>query len=444
MTPSVERLTGYTAEEYIEGGLELSASRVHPDDMAKLDSHINELLVDRHVGEVEPTIEYRTRRRDGEYHWFSDTRSVVYDDAGEGIAIVGNSRDVTDRTQAARDLTENKQQLDDFFDSSPAGLQILDDQLRYVRVNTSLAEMNGVPVEQHLGRSSADPGQVEQVIMNLIINARDAMPTGGRVSIETSNVGLGEEGAQEVAAEPGSYVLLSIADEGVGIDDETQQRIFEPFFTTKEAGVGTGLATVYGIIKQSDGFVSVESEPGEGTTFKVYFPRIETAASAPAELKPASALGGTETLLVVEDEDAVRNLTRRIVMAAGYTLHTAANAGEALLQYERSGNDIRLVLSDVIMPQMSGLELIRRLTRSARTCKCSTCPATPAMRSRRSSTTPARSSPNRSRPPHSSTRFERPSTTLGLPAAEPNRATRSSVHRGLGFESGRFRAPILQ
>jgi PAS domain S-box-containing protein len=122
MTPSVERLTGYTAEEYIEGGLELSASRVHPDDMAKLDSHINELLVDRHVGEVEPTIEYRTRRRDGEYHWFSDTRSVVYDDTGEGIAIVGNSRDVTDRTQAARDLTENKQQLDDFFDSSPAGL----------------------------------------------------------------------------------------------------------------------------------------------------------------------------------------------------------------------------------------------------------------------------------------------------------------------------------
>jgi len=216
-----------------------------------------------------------------------------------------------------------------------------------------------------LGRVLADPGQIEQVIMNLVVNARDAMPTGGQLSIETGNVDLDSDYAREhLGVNPGPHVMLAVSDTGVGMDQSTQARIFEPFFTTKEVGKGTGLglSTVFGIAQQSGGSVWVYSEPGAGTTFKVYFPRIEAdlevarqASSVPATLR------GSETILLVEDQEQVRAVAASILQRNGYRVIVAQNAGDALLLAERHRGGIHLLLTDVVMPQISGVELARRI-----------------------------------------------------------------------------------
>jgi PAS domain S-box-containing protein len=217
----------------------------------------------------------------------------------------------------------------------------------------------------NLGNVKADPGQIEQVIMNLAINVRDAMPRGGRLTIETANVDLDDEYAgRHVAVTPGAYVVLSVSDDGCGMDDAVKARIFEPFFTTKETGKGTGLglATVYGIVKQSGGNIWVYSEPGRGTTFKLYFPRELSAVEAYSwTVKKAVRARGDETILVVEDDNSVRYLAKEILEMSGYHVMAVANGGEALLTCERYEGAIRLVLTDVIMPQMSGRELGERL-----------------------------------------------------------------------------------
>jgi len=216
-----------------------------------------------------------------------------------------------------------------------------------------------------IGIVSGDPGQIEQVIMNLAVNARDAMSNGGTITIETANVELDEAYARaHMHVKPGSYVMLAVTDSGCGMDATTQAHIFEPFFTTKEPGKGTGLglATVYGIVKQHGGNIWVYSELNQGTSFKVYFPRIETgAAKAESHHPVASKLRGSETILVVEDEQAVRSLLVRMLRSLGYWVLEASRADEALMVCLRHKGPVHLLLTDVVMPQKSGRDLLDHL-----------------------------------------------------------------------------------
>jgi PAS domain S-box len=215
-----------------------------------------------------------------------------------------------------------------------------------------------------LGRVKADPGQLEQVVMNLAVNARDAMPQGGKLTIETANIDLDARYARDhVSVKPGSYVMIAVSDSGTGMTEKIKSRIFEPFFTTKDVGKGTGLglSTVYGIVKQSGGYVWVYSELGIGSTFKVYLPRVD----APAEIAPLNPpmlnYKGSETVLLVEDEDGVRALVRQVLHKNGYNVIETRHGGEALLACERHPGKIDLLLTDVVLEQMSGRELAERL-----------------------------------------------------------------------------------
>ncbi len=213
-----------------------------------------------------------------------------------------------------------------------------------------------------LGRVKADPGGIEQVIMNLAVNARDAMPDGGKLTIETSNVELDESYSRNhIAIRPGPFVMLAVTDNGIGMTSETQSRIFEPFFTTKEKGKGTGLglSTIYGIVKQSGGNIWVYSELGKGTTFKIYLPRVEEAVTPVQTARPKSEVSeGSETILLVEDEEVIRKLVHSILQDHGYTVLEASQGSEALRISEQYQGPIHMMLTDVVMPQMS----VRMLT----------------------------------------------------------------------------------
>jgi two-component system, cell cycle sensor histidine kinase and response regulator CckA len=219
-----------------------------------------------------------------------------------------------------------------------------------------------------LGNVHVDPVQIEQVLVNLMLNARDAMPQGGKLTIETSNVELEEKHESKYSLIPaGSYVMFAVTDTGWGMDEDTQSRIFEPFYTTKELGKGTGLglATVYGIVKQSGGFIWVYSECGRGTTFKIYLPRVENPVTAPRSPKPQMDAGkGTETVLVVEDAEPLRVLIREFLKLGGYTVLEAENGNEALRIAGAFGGSIHLLLTDVVMPRMGGQQLAEQLLRT--------------------------------------------------------------------------------
>jgi PAS domain S-box-containing protein len=250
--------------------------------------------------------------------------------------------------------------------------QILDLNSLLTDVDEMLRRMIGEDIElathlpSGLGRVKADPGQIEQVIMNLAVNARDAMPQGGQLTLEAANVELDSSHASShESVLPGHYVMIAMSDTGIGMDAETQAHIFEPFFTTKEVGKGTGLglATVYGIVKQSGGSIRVYSEPGKGTTFKVYLPRIDEAVEviAPTNMPVDELSRGCETILLAEDEEAVRSLVRGVLESTGYQVLETKGANDALEVGERHRKHIHLLLTDVVMPQMSGAELVKHL-----------------------------------------------------------------------------------
>ena len=253
-------------------------------------------------------------------------------------------------------------------------------ELKVVDVNAIVADMErllrpliGENVEfvtklsSEAAHTRADAGQLEQVLMNLVVNAKDAMPTGGTLTIQTEKIIVDESHRRgPTFIRPGHYVILSVSDTGMGMDKETQSRIFEPFFTTKEKGKGTGLglSTVYGIVKQSGGYVMVQSDVGRGTTFQIYLPRAEGVAEKHIAPAAPSALGGTETVLLVEDEESVRQLVRETLAAKGYRVMEAATGESGAAVAAQHDGKIDLVITDVVMPGMGGRELVKQLARS--------------------------------------------------------------------------------
>ena len=290
-------------------------------------------------------------------------------DLKESDPLWGNIQEIQKATQRAADLTR---QLLAFSRRQILDLKVLDLNILLRDLDKMLRRIIGEDIELvtllagDLGRVKIDPGQIEQVILNLAVNSRDAMPSGGKLTIETANVVLDEEYAHaHVAVIPGHYVRLSISDTGVGMPRELKEKVFEPFFTTKEKGKGTGLglSMVYGIVKQIGGNIWVYSEPGHGTTFKIYLPRVEEQLDTFHALDETDSFPrGGETVLLVEDDPSVRDLALRLLRQQGYTVLEAANGVEALhVAQEHGGEKIHLLLTDVVMPQMGGKELADQL-----------------------------------------------------------------------------------
>ena len=286
----------------------------------------------------------------------------------ESNPLKGNIEEIQKASQRAADLTR---QLLAFSRRQVMEMKVLDLNILLKNLDKMLRRVIGEDIElltllsDDVWRVKADPGQIEQVIMNLAVNAKDAMPSGGRLTIETANAELDDAYARaHIGVTPGRYVMLSASDSGVGMSQEIKERAFEPFFTTKEKskGTGLGLSTVYGIVKQCEGNIWVYSEPGKGTTFKIYLPRVDEPLEELREkIVGEEPLRGSETLLVVEDEEKVRRLTVEILGRQGYRVLEASHGDEALLIHEKHDGPIHLVLVDVVMPGMSGSELAKRL-----------------------------------------------------------------------------------
>lgn len=307
----------------------------------------------------------------GVAHDFNNVLSVVLLNAellAEGLRSgEPDLGDLEEIKRAAMRATELSRQLLAFGRQQVFELRVIDLNAVVRDVEKMLRRLIGADIDLathlpgELAKVEVDVNQVEQVLVNLVVNARDAMPEGGKLLVETSNADLDEEYASShVDVEAGSYVLLAVKDTGIGMDRATQARIFEPFFTTKEQGRGTGLglSTVFGIVKQSGGHIAVESEIGKGTTFKIYFPRTAQAKTdwtpAPPEV---TTLRGSETILLVEDDAQVRNVVQVVLRRSGYEVLEAKNGPEAVMLFEKHTRPIDLLLTDVVMPGMSGREL---------------------------------------------------------------------------------------
>ena len=397
---------------------------IHVDDQERVKATILEARVRR----TDWTVLYRTQWPDGALHWISETGKTFYDETGSPVRAAGIALDVTERHlleeqnrqsqkveaigQLAGGIAHDFNNLltaiqgyaellsTDLGEESPhqpdlreirlaaeraASLtrqllafsrrQILDPRVIDLRESLrGLESMLKRLIGEHITVTlrtvgqvacvKADPGQIEQVILNLALNARDAMPEGGSLLIELTNVELDEAYARRhVSVKPGHYVMLAVSDTGIGMDAATQARVFEPFFTTKPEGRGTGLglSTVYGIVKQSGGNVWVYSEPGQGATFKIYLPRVDEAADLTSEAVASDVLTGSETVLVVEDEPGVRDLVRKVLERHGYRVLLAASPHEALETTQHHDGPIHLLTTDVVLPEMSGRALAQQV-----------------------------------------------------------------------------------
>src|SRR5438105_2381837 len=422
LNPAFEEMTGFPPAEWVGRPFE---AFVHPDDVPLALDLFGRVL----QGEARPTIQFRILTKAGTYRVAEFSATAQRRD-GRLTGILGIGRDVTERLGLEQQLRQAQKTeavgrlaggiahdfnniltaitghadllLEDLGHHDPrradvdeirrsaeraAGLtrqllafsrqQVL--QPKVVDLNALVLDMDkllrrliGEDVElatvldPTLGRVTADPGQLEQVIVNLAVNARDAMPQGGKLTLETRNIDLDSSYTLEHSlVKPGPYVQLTVSDSGIGMDEETQAHAFEPFFTTKPRGQGTGLglAMVYGTVKQSGGFIWVYSEPGRGATFKIYLPRVDApvesaAPPAPVERPPR----GSETVLLAEDEPAVRAIARQALERQGYTVLAAPSGADALALAAQHGATIHLLLTDVVMPGMSGRDLADRLT----------------------------------------------------------------------------------
>jgi PAS domain S-box-containing protein len=310
----------------------------------------------------------------GVAHDFNNLLSVIlsYANMALGELKPGDPlrRDMAEISKASERASELTRQLLAFSRQQVLQPRVLDLAETVTAMDGMLQRLLGEDIEltvrpaRDLGRVLADPGQIEQVVMNLAVNARDAMPEGGKLTIEMRNVELeATYVSAHLGASAGSFVMLAVSDTGAGMDAATRARIFEPFFTTKTIGKGTGLglATVFGIVQQSGGHVGVYSEPGEGSTFKVYLPRTERSLE-PRAREAAAVVGGSETILLVEDEDQVRTVACAILRRHGYRVLEAANGGEAFLVSQDFEGEIHLLLTDVVMPRMSGRKLAEQLS----------------------------------------------------------------------------------
>jgi PAS domain S-box-containing protein len=424
VSPQVETMFGFEADQWLASSRQW-IRHVHPEDHP-----VVEAAEEASQRGERFQAEYRVIRQDGRVIWVSDTAVVVPGSDShplmEGIIV-----DITERKQfegqlqqarrmeavgrlaggiahdfnnlltiikgytelalmRAKVLPELKSDIERIEDASERASGLVRQLLAFSRrqvLQPKVLDLNGIVLgldkllrrlmdgniemltlaDKPVGAIKADPGQIEQVIMNLVVNARDAMPGGGRLIVETTNADLDAGYARDHATvRPGRYVMLAVSDTGVGMSAETVAHIFEPFYTTKESGRGTGLglSTVYGIVKQSGGYVWVYSEPGRGTTFKVYLPRVDEAIESSPAAKPVTqdrARSGSETILLVEDEPDLRELTRLVLSAKGYNVVEARNAEDAERLAESDGTKIHLLLTDVIMPGLSGRELAKRI-----------------------------------------------------------------------------------
>ena len=421
---STERVLGYTAEETLgRQALDL----IHPDDAAEVSGRL--LALQDHPGAA-VVLEARYRHKDGSWRYGECSVANRLSDPTVR-ALVLNYREITERRRLEEQLRQAqkmeavgrlaggvahdfnnvltaifgyadllneelaeghqaRRDLDEIRKAAQRASTLTRQLLAFSRqqvlqpmvlslndlvedIQNMLVRLIGEDVQLTLGLNPsagnvrADAGQIQQVLMNLVVNARDAMPTGGKLLIETAAAELSEQYADlHQFVMPGRYVMLAVSDTGIGMDAETKARVFEPFFTTKEKGKGTGLglSTVYGIVKQSGGYVWAYSEAGRGTTFKIYLPRVDAPAEPQAPQRQAATLRGTETILLAEDDEMLRPLAKGLLEKLGYTVLETEHAAQALAVAGAHAGPIHLLLSDVVMPGGSGRDLARRLAES--------------------------------------------------------------------------------
>ena len=424
-SPAYEKVLGYTPQELQNTS---SFEQIHPDDRAKVEEAARQAR-DKGIGR---SIQYRMRHKDGSWRVLESGASAIFDEDGRVEKLIIVNRDVTARSQLEEQFRQAQKMeavgrlsggvahdfnnllgviigyseflqeqlqpanalrgsVDEILKAGKRAASLTRQLLAFSRqqvlapkvidLNSAVSEMGkllrrliGEDIElvttlaPDLGRIKADQGQLEQVVLNLAVNARDAMPKGGRLTISTENFVIDDAFIRRYAypVQAGRYVCLTVTDTGVGMNAETRARAFEPFFTTKEKGKGTGLglATVYGVVKQSGGYIDIESAPGEGATFKIFLPRVDEEIRESVSARgPAKAAAGTETILLVEDEASLRTLTRTTLELSGYRVLEARDGLEAMELSNHHDGAIDLLLSDVVMPGMGGPELARSLAR---------------------------------------------------------------------------------